>query len=110
MFQLEVINRHLTLTKVGVELCCVGLAESIWMVVAGSISSSFPLFSQVLWPFLLEFVKPAEYMEAFGTLSRCIAHIGGKKRESSAEDYFINFEEQGGMWERLYTGMGCCST
>lgn len=69
-----------------------------------------PLLSQVLWPFLLEFVKPAEYMEAFGILSRCIAHIGGKKRESAAEDYFINFEEQGGMWEGLCTRMACCVT
>lgn len=59
-------------------------------------SLSFPSRSQVLWPFLLEFVKPAEYTEAFGILSRCVAHIGGKKRESDVEDYFINFEEQGG--------------
>ena len=51
--------------------------------------------SQVLWPFLLEFVKPMEYTEAFGILTRCIAHIGGKKRDSDADDYFINFDEQG---------------
>lgn len=62
---------------------------------------SFPSRSQVLWPFLLEFVKPAEYTEAFGILSRCVAHIGGKKRESDVEDYFINFEEQGGLREGL---------
>ena len=39
-----------------------------------------------------------EYTEAFGILTRCIAHIGGKKRDSDADDYFINFDEQGELW------------
>ena len=75
-----------------------------------SVLTVLPLSSQVLWPFLLEFVKSAEYMEAFGILTRCISHIGGKKRESGDEDYFINFEEQGSLQEGLCAGMGDYST
>ena len=77
-----------TLTMTGTQ--CVPVA-------AAHCGPSHPI-SQVLWPFLLEFVKPMEYTEAFGILTRCIAHIGGKKRDSDADDYFINFDEQGELW------------
>ena len=50
---------------------------------------------QVLWPYLLEFLKPVEYTEAFAILTRSLAHIASKKREAKDEDYILDFEQQG---------------
>ena len=48
---------------------------------------------QVLWPYLLEFIVPVQYMGAVGIVSRCIADIAKKKREEEADDYELNFNE-----------------
>ena len=48
---------------------------------------------QVLWPYLLEFIVPVQYMKAVGIVSRCIADIAKRKREAEADDYELNFDE-----------------
>ena len=48
---------------------------------------------QVLWPYLLEFLVPVQYMRAVSIVSRCIADIAKKKREAEADDYELNFDE-----------------
>jgi len=48
----------------------------------------------VLWPFLLETIIPIQYTEALSIVTKCIAYVAGKKRESEAEDYMIDFDKQ----------------
>ncbi|XP_074645058.1 maestro heat-like repeat-containing protein family member 1 [Tubulanus polymorphus] len=48
----------------------------------------------VLWPYLLEFIVPDQYVEALGSVCKCIAHLAGKKREENADDYMIVYDEQ----------------
>ena len=48
---------------------------------------------QVLWPYLLEFLVPVQYMRAVSIVSRCIADIAKRKREAEADDYELNFDE-----------------
>lgn len=50
---------------------------------------------QVLWPYLLEFLVPDQYFDAVGAVCRCVASIGQKKREEKADDYLVNFSEEG---------------
>jgi hypothetical protein len=58
------------------------------------LSTTIPHMDEVLWPYLLEFLKPLEYTEAFGILTRSIAHIAKKKREDKDEDYLLDYEQQ----------------
>jgi len=48
----------------------------------------------VLWPFLLETIIPIQYTEALSIVTKCTAFVAGKKRESEAEDYMIDFDKQ----------------
>ncbi|XP_065915103.1 maestro heat-like repeat-containing protein family member 1 [Dysidea avara] len=48
--------------------------------------------SEVLWPYLLEFIVPEQYTRGFAMLTRCIHHIASKKRAEEAEDYEIDFD------------------
>lgn len=57
------------------------------------ITTTMPHMDSVLWPSLLEFIAPYEYLEAAGVVSRCLAAIAGKKRQQNDEDYELNFEE-----------------
>lgn len=49
----------------------------------------------MLWPYLVEFLTPAEYTGALGVMCKCVASIGFKKRKAGDEDYKLNFAEQG---------------
>ncbi|KAK6184716.1 hypothetical protein SNE40_007128 [Patella caerulea] len=48
----------------------------------------------VLWPYLLEFVLPAQYSTSACTVCKCLSHLATKKREENADDYDIDFEVQ----------------
>lgn len=50
---------------------------------------------QVLWPSLLEFISPVQYIESTNIVCRCVAAIAGKKREANDDEYEIDFEELG---------------
>jgi hypothetical protein len=50
---------------------------------------------QVLWPYLLEMVVPEQYTNAVGAVCRSLAYLADKKRTENAQDYEINYEEEG---------------
>jgi hypothetical protein len=56
------------------------------------ITTTMPYMHSVLWPYLLEFIGPVQYIEASSILTRSIAAIAGKKREENADDYDVDFE------------------
>ena len=70
---------------------------SAYITHIGGVSSPppSPPSPQVLWPSLLEFLSPVQYIESVSIVCRCVAAIAGKKRESNDEDYEIDFEELG---------------
>lgn len=41
---------------------------------------------KVLWPYLLEFIVPAEYTEAIGTVCKCLATLGAKLRDADVPE------------------------
>lgn len=49
----------------------------------------------MLWPYLLETLVPEQYSNSVGAVCRSLAHLAQKKREENAEDYEIDFDEQG---------------
>ena len=48
-----------------------------------------------MWPYLIEFVTKGDYTDAMGAICRGLAHLAAAKREEGAEDYDIDFDEQG---------------
>ncbi|XP_011410499.2 PREDICTED: maestro heat-like repeat-containing protein family member 1 [Amphimedon queenslandica] len=57
------------------------------------ITTTMPHMHPVLWPNLLEFIGPVQYIEATPILCRCLAAIASKKRENQDDDYDIDFED-----------------
>jgi hypothetical protein len=57
------------------------------------VTTTIEHMEEVLWPYLLEFIVPVQYMKAVGIVSRCIADIAKRKREAEADDYELNFDE-----------------
>ena len=51
--------------------------------------------SQVLWPFLIEFLVPPAYTNALGIVARCVTDIATEKRQNNVDEYDLNYEELG---------------
>ncbi|KAL5467301.1 hypothetical protein EMCRGX_G031509 [Ephydatia muelleri] len=66
------------------------MSDSVLVLVTTTIEHMEP----VLWPYLVEFLTPAEYTGALGVMCKCVASIGFKKRKAGDEDYKLNFAEQ----------------
>ncbi len=49
----------------------------------------------MLWPYLLECVVPEQYTDGMGSLCRAIATITNRKREDKADDFEIDYEQEG---------------
>ena len=43
----------------------------------------------------MELIIGEEYYDALGCICRAVAHLAGKKRTESNEDYDINYDEEG---------------
>lgn len=48
----------------------------------------------VLWPYLLEFIVPAEYTEAIPTVCMCLSSLATKLRNEDKDDYFLDYAVQ----------------
>ncbi|XP_048473537.1 maestro heat-like repeat-containing protein family member 1 [Rhincodon typus] len=48
----------------------------------------------VLWPFLLEFVIPPQYLNALAPVCRSLAYLGMKKQQHNSEGFQLNNEER----------------
>lgn len=49
---------------------------------------------QVLWPYLLEFLIPVQYTEAFGVVCKNLAELGERKKQADDADYLIDYEDE----------------
>uniref|UniRef100_UPI00398F3C7F maestro heat-like repeat-containing protein family member 1 n=1 Tax=Pristiophorus japonicus TaxID=55135 RepID=UPI00398F3C7F len=49
---------------------------------------------EVLWPFLLEFVIPAQYLNALAPICRSLAYLGAKKQQANSKGFVLNYEER----------------
>ncbi len=57
--------------------------------------TNLPLFPQVLWPFLIEFLVPPAYTNSLGIVARCVTDIATEKRQNNVDEYDLNYEELG---------------
>ncbi|CAL1544099.1 unnamed protein product [Lymnaea stagnalis] len=58
------------------------------------VTTTIDKMESVLWPYLLELVVPEQYMTASGSVCRSLAFLAHKKRDESAQDFWIDFETQ----------------
>ncbi|XP_006879292.1 PREDICTED: maestro heat-like repeat-containing protein family member 1 [Elephantulus edwardii] len=61
------------------------------------ISTTVDRMSDVLWPYLLEFLTPVRFTGALGPLCRSLAHLTLKRQEAGAEAFLIPFEASGSL-------------
>jgi len=59
------------------------------------ITTTIEPMEKVLWPYLLEFLVPAEYTLSSAIVCKCITDVGIKKKAREDEDFTLNFEELG---------------
>ncbi|KAM5132247.1 LOW QUALITY PROTEIN: maestro heat-like repeat-containing protein family member 1 [Mantella aurantiaca] len=55
------------------------------------ISTTVHHMTNVLWPYLLEFVVPIQYSHALSPLCKSLVHLGQKKMEDNVETFLINY-------------------
>jgi hypothetical protein len=55
------------------------------------LAGEVPAMEKVLWPFLFEFLVPAQYTEALPVILRNIALLGNRKREKGDSSFYIDF-------------------
>ncbi|XP_067833004.1 maestro heat-like repeat-containing protein family member 1 [Heptranchias perlo] len=48
----------------------------------------------VLWPFLLEFTTPPQYLNALAPVCRSLAYLGSKKQQANSRGFVLNYEER----------------
>lgn len=53
------------------------------------------LCSQVLWPYLMEFLVPAHFTEALTPLCRSLVHLALKRQEAGTDAFLVQFEAHG---------------
>ncbi|XP_043542330.1 maestro heat-like repeat-containing protein family member 1 [Chiloscyllium plagiosum] len=58
---------------------------------------SLERMEDVLWPFLLEFVTPAQYTHALAVVCRCLEQVGNRKRRQSLQYVLLNYNERLGL-------------
>ncbi|EFA77696.1 hypothetical protein PPL_12305 [Heterostelium album PN500] len=58
------------------------------------ITTTIPDMDLVLWPYLFESVTPVDLTGAAAVVARCLGHIAWNKRETEAEDYYIDFDKE----------------
>lgn len=59
------------------------------------ITTTIDHMDKVLWPFLLEFLVPAQYTHSVGILGKCVTDIASKKKARGDEDFVLDYEELG---------------
>ncbi|XP_006830837.1 PREDICTED: maestro heat-like repeat-containing protein family member 1 isoform X2 [Chrysochloris asiatica] len=61
------------------------------------ISTTVDRMSDVLWPYLLEFLTPVRFTGALTPLCRSLAHLALKRQEAGADAFFIQYEASGNL-------------
>lgn len=56
-------------------------------------ATTIPSMEEVMWPYLLELVVPHQYTGAASIVNKCLAYIAGRKRETDAQDYYLDFDK-----------------
>jgi len=56
-------------------------------------TTTIPSMEQVMWPYLLELVVPHQFTGAASVVTRCLAFIASRKRETDAMDYYLDFDK-----------------
>uniref|UniRef100_A0A2C9KZ46 Maestro heat-like repeat-containing protein family member 1 n=1 Tax=Biomphalaria glabrata TaxID=6526 RepID=A0A2C9KZ46_BIOGL len=58
------------------------------------VTTTIDKMESVLWPYLLELIVPEQYTFAVGPVCKSLAFLAHKKRDESAQDFWIDFETQ----------------
>ncbi|KAK6982200.1 maestro heat-like repeat-containing protein family member 1 [Biomphalaria glabrata] len=58
------------------------------------VTTTIDKMESVLWPYLLELIVPEQYTSAVGPVCKSLAFLAHKKRDESAQDFWIDFETQ----------------
>ena len=57
--------------------------------------TTIDIMEQVLWPYLLEFIIPVQYTEAFGVVCKSLTVLAERKQERQDADFLIDYEDEG---------------
>ncbi|XP_075705125.1 maestro heat-like repeat-containing protein family member 1 isoform X2 [Rhinoderma darwinii] len=55
------------------------------------ISTTVERMTNILWPYLLEFVVPIQFTDALTPVCKSLVHLGQKKQEEGVEGFLINY-------------------
>ncbi|XP_067937977.1 maestro heat-like repeat-containing protein family member 1 [Watersipora subatra] len=69
------------------------MCESVLQLIVTTID----IMEQVLWPYLLEFIIPVQYTDAFSVICKSLTVLAERKRERNDADYLIDYEDEANL-------------